>query len=156
MGADSEILKAAYEFDSKADRQIRAYASPEPVTANNFYDHVGEEDFYNAYLRFFNDLIVVQKKDVRAVLDEFVFSDRSPSGKNPQLLSRFFGGLIHSLIHVGYGLEFGLPGMIVEGKKQYLLAIFTRINFMSRSSAFRHPQPYSWFRYFCSAFRSYW
>ena len=31
------------------------------------------------------------------------------------MLGRLFSGLLHPLIHVGYGLEFGLKGMLVEG-----------------------------------------
>ncbi len=31
------------------------------------------------------------------------------------MLARFIGGAIHPLIHVGYGMEFGLPGIVAEG-----------------------------------------
>jgi len=35
--------------------------------------------------------------------------------KQPQMLNRFLGGLLHPIIHAGYGAEFGIPGMVVEG-----------------------------------------
>lgn len=33
----------------------------------------------------------------------------------PEMLSRLMGAIIHPLIHAGYGLEFGLPGLVAEG-----------------------------------------
>jgi hypothetical protein len=37
------------------------------------------------------------------------------------MLARLLDGLIHPLIHVGYGYEFGVPGMIVEGLRRCVL-----------------------------------
>ncbi len=55
----------------------------------------------------------------QTVLEEFVFSPSanvSPVGKKqPAMLKRLLSGLVHPIIHTGYGLEFGLPGMTVEG-----------------------------------------
>jgi hypothetical protein len=48
--------------------------------------------------------------DLKANFD----SARSPD-KQPEMLNRFFDGLVHPMIHAGYGFEFGLPGMVVEG-----------------------------------------
>jgi hypothetical protein len=31
------------------------------------------------------------------------------------MFSRFVSGLFHPLIHTGYGLEFGINGMLAEG-----------------------------------------
>ena len=31
------------------------------------------------------------------------------------MLARYHGGFLHPLIHIGYGTEFNLPGMVVEG-----------------------------------------
>ena len=33
------------------------------------------------------------------------------------MLSRFYARIYHPLIYVGYGLEFGLLGMVAEGKR---------------------------------------
>ena len=41
--------------------------------------------------------------------------NREPFSTEPQMLNRFLGGLLHPIIHTGYGAEFGIPGMIVEG-----------------------------------------
>lgn len=82
--------------------------------------------FFSAYLRFFSNVIQERgSKSVGALLEEFVFSDRANYGlkttattgkyDQPEMLNRFLAGLLHAQIHVGYGAEFGLPGMVAEG-----------------------------------------
>ena len=34
---------------------------------------------------------------------------------HPEMLNRLLAGLVHPLIHLAYGLEFGLPGQVAEG-----------------------------------------
>ncbi|KIK54774.1 hypothetical protein GYMLUDRAFT_1022098 [Collybiopsis luxurians FD-317 M1] len=111
LGADNEVLKNAYKFDSEEGKLRAAFSSPEPITAHNFYNHLEDESFFNAYVEFFTDIIMIQKKDVGVVLEQFVFSDQA----HPGFRTRFFGGLLHGFIHLGYGTEFGMPGMMVEG-----------------------------------------
>jgi hypothetical protein len=38
-------------------------------------------------------------------------------GKRPHLLNRFISGVLHPLIHTGYGIEFGIPGILAEGMR---------------------------------------
>lgn len=61
---------------------------------------------------------------VKATLDKFVFHPSSnwtlsepeaDKKKQPQMLNRLLSGVLHPLIHVGYGIEFGSPGMCAEG-----------------------------------------
>ncbi|GLB42908.1 putative protein of unknown function (DUF4243) [Lyophyllum shimeji] len=115
MGADAEIINAAYKHESAM--QKLDYESPEAITAENFRDHLGDEKYYNAYLKFFTE--AVRDKDLWEILEEYVFDEKAnfdESGeKQPEMLNRFLDGLLHPMIHVGYGCEFGLPGMIVEG-----------------------------------------
>lgn len=33
------------------------------------------------------------------------------------MLDRFLASIVHPMIHLGYGLEFGLPGIVLEGKE---------------------------------------
>ena len=40
------------------------------------------------------------------------------------MLSRFYARIYHPLIYVGYGLEFGLLGMVAEGAKQVAASVF--------------------------------
>lgn len=64
----------------------------------------------------------MKTKGPAAAIEEYVFDlkvnfdpARAPD-KQPEMLNRFFDGLIHPMIHAGYGFEFGLPGMVVEGR----------------------------------------
>jgi hypothetical protein len=45
---------------------------------------------------------------------QFNFGGETPD-THPHLLNRFIGGLLHPLIHTGYGIEFGIPGILAEG-----------------------------------------
>ncbi|KAJ3730570.1 hypothetical protein C8R42DRAFT_650555 [Lentinula raphanica] len=126
LGANKEALKAAYDFDSMPHKQRPAFSSPEKITHANFREHLRDEKYYNAYLEFFTESILVQKREISSVLEEFVFASqtrrtdlnaerKSGGSLQPLLQVTFFEGLLHALIHVGYGLELGLPGMIIEG-----------------------------------------
>ncbi len=63
----------------------------------------------------------IAEEGVSQVLETYVFArsaniiDGAPQNKQPLMLARLFDGAAHPMIHVGYGLEFGLPGMVVEG-----------------------------------------
>lgn len=71
----------------------------------------------------------VQEKGFSVALEDFIFSpkanlgpgtnrstnDQLPVDKQPHMLSRLLAGVLHPIIHIGYGAEFNLPGMIVEG-----------------------------------------
>lgn len=48
------------------------------------------------------------------MLEEYLFT--LEYNKPPRrMLSRFLMGVVHPIIHAGYGCEFGLPGMVAEG-----------------------------------------
>ncbi|KAG6906638.1 hypothetical protein DXG01_012836 [Tephrocybe rancida] len=114
LGADTEIINTAHAHDIIIQKP--SYESPEAITSDNFSQHLGNERFYTAYRLFFTD--AVQSKGVWAVLEEYVFNESAnygASGKGPEMLNRLFDGLLHPMIHAGYGVEFGLPGIVVEG-----------------------------------------
>ena len=48
------------------------------------------------------------------MLEKYLFS---PEYNKPprRMLNRFLMGVVHPIIHAGYGCEFGLPGMVAEG-----------------------------------------
>ena len=75
--------------------------------------------FYDAYLKFFTE--VVLEKGAAATLEEYIFSPKAnvepPKPDQPpmQMVNRLLSGLLHPMIHTGYGAEFGLLGMFAEG-----------------------------------------
>ncbi|KAF8231824.1 hypothetical protein L208DRAFT_1398318 [Tricholoma matsutake] len=114
LGADAAVIKGGYSKDSSI--QLPAFKSPGPVTAANFNDHIGDKTHYNSYLVFFVDAI--REEGVAAVVEKYVFSKAANDSPRPRMLDHFLGGLIHPMIHVGYGLEFRLPGMVAQGLAQ--------------------------------------
>ncbi|KAF5375845.1 hypothetical protein D9615_008239 [Tricholomella constricta] len=118
MGADAEIIQAAYDLD--CTYLLPRFESPARITAANYDQHFGDANYYSAYLDFFND--VVREKGVAQAVEEYVFDlkanfvDGKTAGQDqPEMLNRFMDGIIHPMIHVGNGLEFGLPGLVAEG-----------------------------------------
>jgi hypothetical protein len=118
LGADKTILQASYEDNSKEQRP--AFPSPNPITKQNWKDYLGNEKYYQGYLEFFKGEL--EQKDFSSLLEEYVFASDanfvSGAKKQPEMLNRFFGGLLHPMIHTGFGVEFSMPGTFAEGLAQ--------------------------------------
>ncbi|KAG1880778.1 hypothetical protein F4604DRAFT_486260 [Suillus subluteus] len=119
MGASAKIIFSAYETHCVYQRP--AFDSPSRITRHNFNEHLGDERFYSAYSDFFAHEL--GKKGFARTFGEYIFAPSAnylaelrPEGDGqPEMLTRFIGGLLHPLIHTGYGAEFGLLGMSAEG-----------------------------------------
>ncbi|KAG1751806.1 hypothetical protein EDB19DRAFT_2000665 [Suillus lakei] len=117
LGGSGSIIDAFYKEDMKIRRA--AFVSPHPITAQNFVDHLSDENYYEAYTTFFANAI--EEKGASATLDEFIFSEKynfqpgRDAGSQPEMLCRFVDAVMHPLIHCGNGVEFGLKGMLAEG-----------------------------------------
>lgn len=75
--------------------------------------------YYQAYIKFFAEEVL--KEGIAPAVEKYVFDisanwvDGVETAKQPQMLNRLLSGVLHPYIHVGYGLEFNAPGMVVEG-----------------------------------------
>ncbi|THG97402.1 hypothetical protein EW026_g4588 [Hermanssonia centrifuga] len=103
LGASAETLNAAYETHVVYQRP--SFKSPGAIDKSNWKDHLGKDEYYQAYLAFFSSELLA--KGTQAVLEEYVFSKDAKRR-----------GFVHPLIHTGYGAEFGMPGMVAEGIAQ--------------------------------------
>jgi hypothetical protein len=115
MGANPELLNAAYETHKGFQR--KTFLSPGQITSENFADHLGDEDYFQAYLKYFSDELLANGNF--KTLENYLYSKKANSKEQERplaMFSRFLGGLLHPAIHTGYGLEFGLPGMVAEGE----------------------------------------
>jgi len=118
-----------------------AFVAPQDVviTDENFADYLGNDQYvpmwmircrvktdlrpsyYNAYIQYFHRIVLEPGATISNILEKYLFSEhynirRSIQGaQQPEMLNRFLEILLHPIIHVGYGAEFGIPGMIVEG-----------------------------------------
>jgi hypothetical protein len=133
LGGNEDMIQAGYDKNEWMQRPRGT--SPESITKENFYEHLGDRryvclvtptitlsertSYYNAYVNFFATLI--QTEGPARALEDYIFSSQAnfgstnKEGRHPEMLSRLAAGLLHAQIHIGYGAEFGLPGMFVEG-----------------------------------------
>ncbi|KAF8671484.1 hypothetical protein RHS04_08372 [Rhizoctonia solani] len=115
IGAPGHVLQAA--FDEHVGYQRLSYKSPGPITHENWKNHLGNDDYYNAYMNFFSEEI--QKHGLSQTFEKFIFSHEANWAKDEaRMLDRFMSGLLHPLIHFGHAAEFGVEGMAVEGLAQ--------------------------------------
>lgn len=73
---------------------------------------MGDRLHYWPFLEFWDQ--ETRALGLGATLERYVLSDEANWGNN-RMLGRLIGGAVHPLIHVGYGAEFDLPGIMAEG-----------------------------------------
>ncbi|KAG6841602.1 hypothetical protein C0991_009358 [Blastosporella zonata] len=144
LGADDEIVKASYDLECK--HMLPRFGSPAEITDDNFLEHLGDDErvgffcrpeFYGAYLDYFTT--IVKNRGVAAALEKYVFSPEAnfiPGRKReaqPEMVSRLMDGVIHSMIHVGFGLEFHVPGLVAEGLAWTAVHFATSVNVIPAS-----------------------
>ena len=80
------------------------------VPLHEFFVNRTAPRYFKAYLDFFK--AELDLKPVAALLEEYVFdtcANFPGNEKHPEMLNCFLQGLLHSQIHTGFGIEFGLP-----------------------------------------------
>ncbi|EIW77878.1 hypothetical protein CONPUDRAFT_128865 [Coniophora puteana RWD-64-598 SS2] len=123
LGASGPLIESAYN-DTHVDHMKDQFKPPQEITDTNFVEHLGDENYYTGYLNYFHDLVL--RKSASELLEEYIFSEKynidpareAKGEKQPEMLNRFVEIIMHPLIHTGYGVEFGLPGMLAEGFAQ--------------------------------------
>jgi hypothetical protein len=129
LGASPDIIADAYK---RHDYLKPAFDSPEPITDENFVEHLGDARYYDAYLNHFSEYL--RDHAPNEAFERFVLSSSSNFDpdlaandvndikrtadevkKHPEMLNRALAGLLHPFIHLSYGFEFGLPGQVAEG-----------------------------------------
>lgn len=82
--------------------------------------------YYQAYLKFFTAEVKVKPFDV--ILEEYIFTPKANFVEDieiqPEMLTRFFAGLVHPMIHTGLGIEFNLRGTFAEGMAMFLMLYY--------------------------------
>lgn len=78
-----------------------------------FNSYLGSERYYHNFLVYFDDEI--NKKGWQEVLNEYLFKGDE---RADDMLVRMFGGILHPIIHLGFGIEFEQPAIIAEALAQ--------------------------------------
>lgn len=119
LGANDTLLRASY-YDNSTTWQRALSESPNNITKENWKDHLGDAEHYKAYMDFFE--IEINRLGIHQILEEYVFSKDvnfpDDGGVQPQMLNRCLDAIMHPMINIGHGLEFNMPGMVVEGLAQ--------------------------------------
>ena len=120
-------LRTAYSTNGPYQRAVlppHTTADPLPLTPSTtpltFHPwpaaakpYLGNETYYPDFLRFFQSEIG-QRGSWQAVVARYLFSPED----GDELLVRLYAGLLHPLIQLMYGVEFGLGGVVAEGLAQ--------------------------------------
>ncbi|OQE82252.1 hypothetical protein PENNAL_c0037G05844 [Penicillium nalgiovense] len=116
LGAAPEDIKACYERNKSYQRPVLP-ASEDVIQslhdAAQFQEHLGKEENYPNYLAFFQHEI--DAKGVGGVLGEYLFAGDE---RAENMMCRLFAGLVHPLIHLGFGIEFNQPAIVAQGLAQ--------------------------------------
>ncbi|KAJ5346003.1 hypothetical protein N7452_004007, partial [Penicillium brevicompactum] len=116
LGATPEQIRAAYQGNTGYQRPVRPTDQEVVLSMRDkvkFKEYLGKEKHYPNYLAFFQQEL--DKKGTGDVLKEYVFAGDE---RAEDMLCRVFGGLIHPLIHLGFGLEFNQPAIVAQGLAQ--------------------------------------
>lgn len=99
-------------FISDTSGSGKGGASIAKVDEGNWTEHLGDARYYWSYLHFFDRTVTTL--GLREALQRYVFSPEANEG-DAKMMVRFYGGVIHALIHFGYGLELGVHAVAAEG-----------------------------------------
>ncbi|KAL1961795.1 hypothetical protein VTN77DRAFT_1045 [Rasamsonia byssochlamydoides] len=97
LGADANDLNRIYEVKSKL---LEPWTdAPGEISRWDWRDYLGKREYQRAFVDFFEDEVVRQGYDWKAVLYKFLFTGKEP------LINSVAADLGHPLIHIGYALE---------------------------------------------------
>jgi hypothetical protein len=114
LGASPDALHQAYLNNSSYQRPaLPAKAASELSDPETFKACLGKEEHYGDFLRFFQS--EMEEHGWQRVLNTHLFASTDMSN---DLFGRLFAGLLHPLIHLGFGLEFEQPAIIAEALSQ--------------------------------------
>ncbi|KAF3396303.1 Oxidoreductase AflY [Penicillium rolfsii] len=116
LGGSPEDIRAAYERNQSYQRKavpVNVEVVDKLNETGHFKEYLGKEKHYPNFLSFFQRQI--DEKGVDVVLNEYVFAGDE---RAENMLCRVWGGLLHPLIHLGFGLEFDQPAIVAQALAQ--------------------------------------
>ncbi|KAF9174432.1 hypothetical protein BGX21_004370 [Mortierella sp. AD011] len=103
FGASPERLRAIYENHAVEQRPIGSIQKS--FTPADWKHEIGKQEFYASYLDFFGREVPKLGR-VEAIV-KYAF--------DTDVIGRTFSGAFHPLIHLGYGVDFGIDAIVAEG-----------------------------------------
>ena len=116
LRADGEQLQRAYDINEGYQRPRKSLLRPvteDMYDVKTYNSHLGDEKYYHEFLCFFQAEVALSSW--QDVLNKYLFAGDQ---RADDLLARLFGGFLHPIIHLGFGVEFQQPAIIAEGLAQ--------------------------------------
>lgn len=117
LGATPSQLQDAYDNNTGYQRP-QFPIDPKTVNAMSrdaFAKYLGKERYFHDYEEYFRREIESRNGDWQSMLSDRLFG---ASAEAQDLLIRTFAGFYHPIIHLGFGIEFAQPAIIVEALAQ--------------------------------------
>ncbi|KAM5481390.1 hypothetical protein McanCB56680_004290 [Microsporum canis] len=116
LGASPEDVERAYVRNSSYQRP--ALPVDEDIikrlsNRDEFRKLAGQREHYSNFLQFFKREL--EAKGADSVVHEYVFAGGEFAD---EMLARLFAGLMHPIIHLGFGIEFNQPSIIAQALAQ--------------------------------------
>ncbi|KAJ7155073.1 hypothetical protein C8R46DRAFT_1296168 [Mycena filopes] len=124
LGAPAEWIQDVYRQEAVKQKPLFPNGAPADKTIeinqSNWTKSLGKKyaHMYPHYLAFF--MAEINKDGVAGVLERYVFSAEA-NEKGALMLTRFVGRVLHPLIDVGFGIEFGQDYIVAQGLAQAVL-----------------------------------
>ncbi|KAF2646786.1 hypothetical protein P280DRAFT_388210 [Massarina eburnea CBS 473.64] len=116
LGATPSEIQKGYDDNTSYQRppvSLKQEVVDDMHQPERFKTYLGNEEYYRDFLVFFQGQI--EKLGWEDVLNEYVFKGDE---RADDMLVRMFSGFMHSIIHLGFGVEFGQPAIIAEALAQ--------------------------------------
>ncbi|KAK5692775.1 hypothetical protein LTR17_025293 [Elasticomyces elasticus] len=113
LRANTNELQHAYDINAGYQRTLGKLAATDMHDAEKFKSYLGKEQYYHDFMVFFQD--EMGKTSMPEVVNKYLLAGDE---RADDLLCRLLAGFLHSIIHLGFGLEFEQPAIVAEGLAQ--------------------------------------
>jgi len=116
LGARPDEIQQAFDHNKNYQRPqfpVEKQNVQEMSDPDKFNKFLGKEQYFHDFEIFFRK--EVEEKGWEVILNEHVF-EHNPHADS--MLTRMFAGFLHPLIHLGFGVEFKQPAIIIEALAQ--------------------------------------
>ncbi|KAF8475875.1 hypothetical protein BDZ91DRAFT_648858 [Kalaharituber pfeilii] len=125
FGATPSLLSATYSRECTYQRPIPPVHSSVQVDLSDpekWDQFLGKGEYYGDFVAFFTKEI--KERGWKGAVRRWLFGIGVDAGEEgvkkvaEKLCAKIYSGLYHTLIHLGYGIEFEIPAIIAEGLAQ--------------------------------------
>ncbi|KAK5681615.1 hypothetical protein LTS10_006148 [Elasticomyces elasticus] len=113
LRANSSEIRHAYDINAGYQRTLGKLAATDMHDAEKFKSYLGKEQYYHDFMVFFQD--EMKKTSMPEVVNKYLLAGDE---RADDLFFRAWGGFLHPLIHLGFGVEFEQPAIVAEGLAQ--------------------------------------